>query len=992
MKSSLQKFSLIFTLVILCFVNNLAQEKYDKFKPTLERGKITIKIKEGVGPFQKQSGTVSFGINSLDQKSAKYEVNKLTERFVHKPIPRNSALPDLSRIYQIEFPIEYNVVVVAKEFSKDRNIEYAEPVPINYPLEVPNDPVYVQQYYLHQIQSELAWEELAWDIHKGEDGDSVVILSVTDNGCKYDHNDIGDNIWNNLGEDFDGDGKTFEWNGSAWVFDSDDINSIDDDGNGFIDDLIGWNFDNGNMYPMDTEGHGTWVSGFAGATTNNGIGIASISYNLDLMPVKGYYYNSIIYAAENGADVINCSWGGGSYSQANKEVIEYVDGLGSIVVAAAGNSNSSEPFYPACYPYVISVAGIDSQNVRVPYTTYGAGIDVAAPAPQDIEPFITTYLNGSYGFVTLGTSFSSPIVTGLIGLIKSYHPTWSRDQIVKQLLYTTENINSVNPEFENLLGTGKINAYHALADNNLTITPELKIIMSLLSYTMEEDTKALYSNSSVSFSLLVQNCSHFLDANPLTITMTSNNPDIQIIDGEFSGIIAANSIEELQDEFQIQIASNAATAIATLTFNVSANLPVVAGSVFEINLIVNPNGSLVWEGEENGQDYSGEFIKNYLSTNSYQYLYTTESVLSYNGLNALFLSFGNYGSSGSTNTIFTDYQAAQVQDYLESGGKIYLEGGDALGWDQAGNAYLYSLFGLSSVNDGAANIINSLEGQNATLTQEMLFTSSTQVNNAWIDIFTPNVNGTVAFYESGYGNVAVQSIGGHGQKTFCFSYALSELVDEDSPSTRDTLIQRLLDFFEVEPLQLPSAPILVAPADSTVIDSTSALFMWYRSQPAVTKYWVELDTTDQFSNSFIDSTITDTTYLYSAMQPNKSYWWRIKAFNLAGWGDFSEVRMFSTNIVSVENEEIPVEYALHQNYPNPFNPATTIKFSIPEMSFVTLRVYDVLGNEVTTLINGENTAGYYEIKFDASVLASGIYFYRLQAGDYVETKKMILMK
>ena len=88
MKKFLQKFSLLSILIILCIAINLAQEKYDKSKPTLEKGKIAIKVKEGVGPFQKQDGSVSFGINSLDQISAKYEVNKLSEMFIHKPIPK----------------------------------------------------------------------------------------------------------------------------------------------------------------------------------------------------------------------------------------------------------------------------------------------------------------------------------------------------------------------------------------------------------------------------------------------------------------------------------------------------------------------------------------------------------------------------------------------------------------------------------------------------------------------------------------------------------------------------------------------------------------------------------------------------------------------------------------------------------------------------------------------------------------------------------------
>ncbi|RKZ00070.1 MAG: hypothetical protein DRQ13_01145 [Ignavibacteriae bacterium] len=93
-----------------------------------------------------------------------------------------------------------------------------------------------------------------------------------------------------------------------------------------------------------------------------------------------------------------------------------------------------------------------------------------------------------------------------------------------------------------------------------------------------------------------------------------------------------------------------------------------------------------------------------------------------------------------------------------------------------------------------------------------------------------------------------------------------------------------------------------------------------------------------------------------------------------------------------DDELLPKEYKLFQNYPNPFNPTTTIKYQIPELSFVTLKVYDVLGNEIAILVNGEKPAGSYEVEWDAFSLPSSIYFYRLQAGDFIQTKKMVLIK
>jgi hypothetical protein len=105
--------------------------------------------------------------------------------------------------------------------------------------------------------------------------------------------------------------------------------------------------------------------------------------------------------------------------------------------------------------------------------------------------------------------------------------------------------------------------------------------------------------------------------------------------------------------------------------------------------------------------------------------------------------------------------------------------------------------------------------------------------------------------------------------------------------------------------------------------------------------------------------------------------------------------ILDTALVGVEDENgkiVPEGFSLDQNYPNPFNPTTKIKFSIPELSFVTLKVFDVVGNEIETLVNQEEPAGSYEVQFSAIDLPSGIYFYQLRAGNFVETKKMILIK
>jgi hypothetical protein len=99
-----------------------------------------------------------------------------------------------------------------------------------------------------------------------------------------------------------------------------------------------------------------------------------------------------------------------------------------------------------------------------------------------------------------------------------------------------------------------------------------------------------------------------------------------------------------------------------------------------------------------------------------------------------------------------------------------------------------------------------------------------------------------------------------------------------------------------------------------------------------------------------------------------------------------------TSVKDDKNKTIPTYFSLSQNYPNPFNPATTINYQIANASNVTLKVFDLLGREVTTLVNENKSPGYYEVKFDGSALTSGIYFYRIQCGSFSEAKKFVLMK
>lgn len=265
----------------------------------------------------------------------------------------------------------------------------------------------------------------------------------------------------------------------------------------------------------------------------------------------------------------------------------------------------------------------------------------------------------------------------------------------------------------------------------------------------------------------------------------------------------------------------------------------------------------------------------------------------------------------------------------------------------------------------------------------------------------PNDSQTEIFFQYGlttqYGNITIPQILTGGTSFTAITAEIQNLTPSTIYNYR--MIARNSDSIVVSDnntfvtLGLPLQIEPVSPADDALIGSDSVLFVWNPAIPFADYYRFEIDTDSLFLNAIIDTTITDTLYLFNNLNNNTTYWWRIAAGNTYGLGDYSEKRSFSVSITNIGEElQIPSEFSLLQNYPNPFNPVTRINYSIAENSYVTLKVYDLLGREMAELVNSEKEAGVYSISFDASQLSSGIYFYILKAGTFIETKKMTLLR
>jgi subtilisin family serine protease len=292
------------------------------------------------------------------------------------------AFPALD-IKVVEFDRDRPVEEVLAAYRRDPKVEYAEPDFFRYPAAAPNDPRFAEQWgvqntgqSVERIQGTPGADIDALPAWETSRGDSAVVALV-DTGVNIDHPDLAPSIWTNPAE-IPGDGQ-------------------DNDGNGYVDDVNGWNFHDGNatvFNEFDGEEHGTHTAGTLAAAANNGEGVSGVAPAAGIMPLKacgaGTCTSSAIvaafdYAARNGADVVNGSFGGVEFSQAEKDAIERGKDKGLLFVFPAGNAGEdadAAPFYPASYDNenIVSVAASDNRDELADFSNYGtASVDLAAP-------------------------------------------------------------------------------------------------------------------------------------------------------------------------------------------------------------------------------------------------------------------------------------------------------------------------------------------------------------------------------------------------------------------------------------------------------------------------------------------------------------------------------------------------------------------------------------------------------------------------------------
>ncbi len=551
---------------------------------------------------------VQTGIADLDPLLRRFQVQELRHWLPHaRPDDRDGEI-FLNRFYVLSFRGERaDIDLIRQTLAQVSSVGLVERIPILKPSYTPNDPRYPMQWHLPIIQAPEAWD--MWDISGGEVPGLIdsgeIIVGVVDTGTEYWHPDLVGNIWNNLGEDADGDGVTLEQSGGSWVLDPGDINGVDDDGDGYIDDLIGWDTQSGSGNQEDNDPrppnvgdvpeHGTLVAGTASSVSDNALGVASVGWAIKIMPVKiandnnGSLtggYDGILYAAQAGADVINCSWGGYGYSNGAQNVINVVHNqYGAIIVAAAGNGyNNQGPtnfdtHYPSGYDNVISVTATGPGDHFNCWATAGPTVDLSAPG----EGIWTTMVTNGYSSAT-GTSFSSPLLAGAVGLLWSMFPdtsqAWIEDRIVNSTDYYSDmdrdcpvrnnsDASAHTESMSGMLGSGRLNIFKALAGG---LYPSL----TLQEVNLQGDTDGdgiFNPGETAGVKVILYNEEGWAMATNVVCLLSTTDPRITIDDNiiEFTNNIdPGTSAFTLFDAFTITAANDAATGPVVFTLTTYA--------------------------------------------------------------------------------------------------------------------------------------------------------------------------------------------------------------------------------------------------------------------------------------------------------------------------------------------------------------------------------------------------------------------------------------
>ncbi|MBU1676275.1 S8 family serine peptidase [bacterium] len=831
-------------------------------------------------------------------------------------------------------------------------------------IAVPDDPLLVQQWYLRNLG--YGNKDIRWMGGWAEaQGDSNIVIAIIDSGVDWQHPDLGGTnadhtdgcIWINWTEYFGTPG-------------------VDDDSNGRLDDIRGWDFVTNSTSPwpgedatvadndpMDFAGHGTGCAGCAAAVTDNGVGISGTSGGSNIMALRAGWLRSdgigvvsmafvaqaITYATSMGADIINCSWGSSSYlySSLNNAVAN-----GVVIVNAAGNDSDDIPEYLDTYSGSISVAALNQYDQKASFSNYGIWVEISAPG----DNIHTTWYNhgtASSTYATVdGTSFSSPITCGVIALLWSADPGLTRTEVINLMYDTCDNLDAANPSLVGWLGAGRANLLTALGDNFQKVPDEFADYFDAVNEAAPGDTIAVRGSHGLSGPVTIWDKSLYHlggwdetydtrdpAGNPTVITGTSSTTAMLVPDSIGPDVVV--------DGFRCTGGTGQYFNGIPYTGSFGGGI-VINGDAILRNIDVTGNGTgNIIEGGGGG----GVIFNDSAATMENSTIHDNTSLY----------GCGVYVYGGSPTLVDCDiYDNAPSDNFLfyPLGGGLYVTDTDLTmtGCRVYGHTGLRSGGGLYVADNAGATALDMslsvVSGNSATDTGGGLYLSSTGVNTLTGNTFVDN---------------DAASAGGG-------IYILSSTA---------TLANNIVAFNTGTGVEASASALNLTCND--VYGNTAAEYAGV-TDPTGSDGNVSVD--PAFCDAVAgDYTIEDT----SPCMPAQS----------GGCGQIGALGQGCTGGTGIDDGPgqgpAPSRFAVEPNFPNPFNPSTMLRFSLPEASVTTLRVYDVAGRLVRTLIDGEMPAAVHAVEWrgesdDGRRVAAGVYFYRIRAGDHSHIGQMALIK
>ena len=920
---------------------------------------IVIKMKENPSTRLYKTDAAANKFNTLLTDCKTYSFEKIFPE--KKELSKSSTgSVDLSRFYFIRYTENIDPNVLAKSFSESELVEYAEPQFARRLCYSPNDPYLVTgvQWAVTKIQA-----QKAWDVTKGS---KDVIIGIVDTGIDWTHPDLAANIWTNS--------KEIPNNG------------IDDDKNGYIDDVRGWDFGglgSGTNPTPDNDpneeraDHGTHVAGIASGVTDNGIGIAGVGFNCKLMPVKVsqdnqrdasgpyvlYGYQGIVYAADNGAQIVNCSWGGGGFSKYENEIVQYANQKGTLIVAAAGNNSIfRDSYYPAAYDHVLAVGSTDQNDNRSTFSNWGYYLDVCAPGTQ----IVSTWKGSTYVYLD-GTSMASPCVAGVAALVKSVYPNFTADQVGEKVRVSSDKIDDVNGYFAGRLGYGRINAYRAVTISSPSVR--------LISETMDDKTygngnTVLEAGEKIKLNVYLKN---FLDvAQNLTVTLTASSSYIKITKGTFS-VNSAATLQEFNNsadafEFEIDKTTPLNTEIYfTLSFQSSGyddkqtfkaiiNPSYSNTSISKIDMTVASAGNLGFNDFPDNNQGTG-FKYNKSDTN-----------LLFEGALMIAVSptqvsdVARNEANSQKNTAFKTitpihFTYGNISD--EDGEAVFNDdnASNKIGIKTTLNTYAYK-------NDPYNNFVilkYTFENSNSTAISKFypgLFFD-------W-DLGVDGGDNIVRYDAASYMGYVKSKGGSPGNYTGVALLTGTEKIQFWPIFQPGDDLWGVYDGFTfAEKYQSLSSGVRrdsVGPGDISFVIGSGAASL--EAGKSTTVYYVMVA-----GNSLVD--------LREAVKNAKTK---------------------LTVLAAASPVIVPSSYSLLGNYPNPFNPSTNIKFVLKESGAVKIEVFDLKGALVKEIHKDDLSFGEGSLNIDMKQKATGVYYYRFTAYNskneiaFMQSSKFMLLR